>query len=681
MAENLAKVVTAENITKALEEIISTKPSLIPSTKFDLVHKGMRFPPKEVIRRAAQIQNIHNWQDYRLSGGESSSRHLRAKGFDIQPKSNAVNLKYFVGGAAWGPNDQTKRFIEGGFWENGFDDKFIDEVKDIPQGSMFAIKSAFAKGKDSYLRIKCIGEVVHNPGTGKTLAINWERDFEPFDLLGLGGYYMKTLHEVTNPAHIDAIFDHEEDAANNKVVTNNQTPATLNLNTILYGPPGTGKTFNTIDKALQIVAPEVYEQFRNDRAELTKRFRELLITDWANPKGQIAFVTFHQNMSYEDFIEGIKPVKPEASNTIHYDIIDGIFKRMCQEASRSKEHIVVIDGIQKPLTRELFEELYYTFSETLPPHTDATSPLLLQTKEGYPFELFRNSAGSIVVKAGEKRTGQSVAHSELQAVLFEEKPPTYKSYESIIISKILEGKSYKRSPVDNSTKSFVLVIDEINRGNVAQIFGELITLIEPSKRKGADEALEAILPYSKKPFSVPKNLYIIGTMNTADRSVEALDTALRRRFSFEEMMPDPAQLSTTADGIDLPKLITAINDRLETLIDRDHTIGHAWLIGCKYAADVKKAFQDKIIPLLKEFFYNDYSKIGLVLGDAFVTKGTNKKANLFAPFTGLDSETKQELYEKPIYRISMPENGNMIKAFQSIYQANQPVNAEANQGI
>jgi 5-methylcytosine-specific restriction protein B len=173
--------------------------------------------------------------------------------------------------------------------------------------------------------------------------------------------------------------------------------------------------------------------------------------------------------------------------------------------------------------------------------------------------------------------------------------------------------------------NYVLIIDEINRGNVSSIFGELITLIEPDKRKGEPEELAAVLPYSKTTFSVPNNLHILGTMNTADRSVEALDTALRRRFSFEEMLPNPGILDETIASIKLSELLTVLNDRIEVLVDRDHTIGHAFFINDKNLDDLRNTFANKVIPLLQEYFYGDYGKMEMVIGSAFFeVKDTTK---------------------------------------------------------
>ena len=194
-------------------------------------------------------------------------------------------------------------------------------------------------------------------------------------------------------------------------------------------------------------------------------------------------------------------------------------------------------------------------------------------------------------------------------------------------------------------RRFVLIIDEINRGNIAKIFGELITLIEDSRRKGRDDQTFVTLPYSGESFAVPDNLYLVGTMNTADRSIQLLDTALRRRFTFLEMMPDPGAdgISRDIDGVDCARMLAAMNRRISLLLDREHQIGHTYLLGVAVMDRLAEAFQNRIFPLLQEYFFDDWAKIKAVLGNnAFVTAHTVQNSRELADFV----DEGQELYER-----------------------------------
>ncbi|EOI2239156.1 McrB family protein, partial [Campylobacter jejuni] len=214
-------------------------------------------------------------------------------------------------------------------------------------------------------------------------------------------------------------------------------------------------------------------------------------------------------------------------------------------------------------------------------------------------------------------------------------------------------------------KPYIIIIDEINRGNVSKIFGELITLIEPSKRIGEKEELKVTLPYSGEKFGVPKNVYIIGTMNTADRSITSLDTALRRRFEFIEMMPDVSKLSMDCEGINLQELLKAINTRIEYLLDREKTIGHAFFVSVENLEDLKKVFQNKIIPLLQEYFYNDYALINEVLNDNGMIFEDKKDDKYLQKIKNLDSVNS----ERSIYNIASFDDKiwDKIEIYQAIY--------------
>lgn len=392
----------------------------------------------------------------------------------------------------------------------------------------------------------------------------------------------------------------------------------LPLNQILYGPPGTGKTYHTINKALSIIENKSQKEIDGENRDVLKRRFENYL-EW----GQVVFTTFHQSMSYEDFIEGIKPHKTD-DNDVYYDVDKGLFRNICEKAS------------EKKVKSNNFSEVYSKLLQEIDgaPESKLVLETLSQAKE---FTIYKNSKGNIRFHANTENAYEGVIKKEiLEHYLRTGEALDWPSYTKSISKYIVDKYSYSQAE-ENVSKRFVLIIDEINRGNVSQVFGELITLIEESKRLGNPEELNVTLPYSKKEFGVPSNLYIIGTMNTADRSVEALDTALRRRFSFVEMMPIPEVVEKTG-FTDFPRvqIMQKINQRIELLLDKNHTLGHSYFMKENFQA----SFKNEIIPLLQEYFYNDSGKIGLILGKGFVREKEISKANqqnIFADF-----ETRNE---------------------------------------
>lgn len=390
------------------------------------------------------------------------------------------------------------------------------------------------------------------------------------------------------------------------------------LNQILYGPPGTGKTYHTIDKALEILGENLANK---DRDEKKTKFDEYV------KNGQIIFTTFHQSYGYEEFVEGIKPRidSKENSKEVEYEIKDGIFKELCKKALDNykaslltQEEFVKSEDLENKIEfflDELVDQQKFIektqsggfkleeYNEKYRIITDDTNANLYLNLEIFKTLLENKdkiiNGRSIKQILNHKHRRQIDSYYFQLVKLFKEREQDYK----------VDNNSSKKPDL----KPYIIIIDEINRGNVSKIFGELITLIEPSKRIGEEEEIKVKLPYSGKDFGVPKNVYIIGTMNTADRSITSLDTALRRRFEFIEMMPKPNVLSDNCEGVNLQKLLEAINTRIEYLLDREKTIGHAFFIGIDSLEKLKNVFQNKIIPLLQEYFYNDYALIDAVL--------------------------------------------------------------------
>lgn len=658
----------------------------------------------------------------------------------ISDKKMSDQIKYYCVGFNWNgqnPPSQLERFLKEGIWENGYDDKFIETVNNVPVGARLAAKTAYTRkinGKTiSVLEVHAMGTVTSNHKDGQRLEVNWEKDFKPFTINGKAAY-RSTITQVVHPENIDLIFGNQAGQFENKKQSflsfkeedlSNDFP----MNQILYGPPGTGKTFHTINKAVSI-ADRIHETklriYYNTRNDLKDRFDELLIDNWDNPNGQIAFVTFHQSMSYEDFVEGIKPMVND-KNEVYYDIEPGIFKRIANIAQNNW-----LDAQKGNIQNPSFEEAFNKLKE----EWDENQEMKFSMKrEGKQFTIIQFTKSSIRFKKATGSTSHTLSINTLRDYYYN-KIDIRKSGVGIYYPGVLDKlRSYQPTEaIEKEEKNYVLIIDEINRGNISQIFGELITLIEDDKRLGAKEEISVALPYSKEKLVIPPNLFIVGTMNTADRSVESLDTALRRRFVFEEKRPQPelllpermlwqfwwnnahkswhdeeyisieksfyeligypadldnesdkekywapmksegineAQYSSLSEinytGINLYKLLDTINKRIEKLLGNDYEIGHAYFINALSNTQLKQIFQYKVLPLLQEYFFGDYGKIGLVIGEAFITSNTIGKAAELLSVSGYDSG---DLNDAKVFKIQnvLPWNDNLfVKNVKAIY--------------
>lgn len=515
----------------------------------------------------------------------------------------------------------------------------------------------------------------------------------------------------------------KENSVNNEILNNvienkdEYMQQNIPLNQILYGPPGTGKTYSTAKLALQIIEPNFVSK---DRKEILDKYNEY------KKSKQIQFVTFHQSYSYEEFVEGIRPVIADICETIIYEPHDGIFKNIVDLAKSEYTKAQVQENIDFSKVNvykmslgntsdkneyniydycienncislgygenvdfsiaESREDVLniYKCSDTIKNKSkftvDAVDRFKNWMKKGDLVLISNgnNSIRAIGLVVGDYKFDDS---AEIRYCQFRDVKWLYAGddipADKFVFKKLSQQSIYQFDKQDlniefiqnmlntdekKDVKKYVLIIDEINRGNISDVFGELITLIEDTKRTDK-ENVEVILPYSNKPFSIPPNLYIIGTMNTSDRSIALLDIALRRRFDFISKYPDSSVIGkdgakTEVEGIDLKLFLDKMNERIEALFDKDHTIGHSYLMGINNYDDFVYKFKNRILPLLSEYFYNDYDKIAEVLNQ------DNIDNDEWSDDT-MQIILKRLINDRPLYKIN---EKYPIEAFKKVYE-------------
>lgn len=515
----------------------------------------------------------------------------------------------------------------------------------------------------------------------------WELKRAPFIQTLYSGSSIQELILLTD-FNIDEFYPRES-----KTNSNRSPEARIDrLNTIYYGPPGTGKT-----RKIQL-------------NHLTQK-------DGSNSK----FITFHQSFSYEEFIEGLKPVINQNKKQVYKnsnlsrfiqhtfttlkDKIDFTLSNLNFEEANS----TINDNSYKGIRIKRFFGSSNLFGKFTTEQTDKTlssggvqryfsDPFTILNGEyfylttqwadvdgnGLTFQNFKRfvsniSDGLISVDKHDvdftlnlqSDENVNVIYKNVKGVFYEacESAAKLAGYDSLqaCTEDSIEERAEKMSKAIASNKVFVMCIDEINRANISSVFGDLISLIEDNKRLGASEELSVILPYSKARFGVPSNLQIVGTMNTADRSITLLDSALRRRFYFEEVLPQPSVLSEiNFDGINMSQLLNKMNKRITYLLGKDQTIGHSYFIGLKNSKEPKRdllsIFWDNIIPLLEEYFYNDIPKIRLVLGESTKSKELcfyNKDEDFDQLFEDVDDDFDNDMvsFTKNLHLIQLAKSG------------------------
>jgi 5-methylcytosine-specific restriction enzyme B len=519
-------------------------------------------------------------------------------------------MNYYIVRAIWDNTiDMSDKFLENNYWENGYSDKYLDEVNSINVNDIIVLAG---KAKE----VQGIGHCIKNERNGKTIKVKWEGNFSDKTIENLNTY-QKTIQKVQKQETISKI----EKLLTIKSLDEKGSQMNLTKNIMLYGAPGVGKTYN-YKKLVSLIEggdfseSDIFDFIINNKDDEIEEGSVERLFEIVTKEKRIEFVTFHQSYSYEDFIEGFRP--DEDKNQIIRK--DGTFKLIADQARKnlneSKKDIETIQG------EKTFQEIFELYKDLIQDEIDKNQKFIINDTayiiniEDDAFRYTGDQWGNTQrmkfhdiellnelhiterkdIKKTDGLSGLAYQHATYFSY-FMKKFHEFKQKQNIKI---------KKSEVEQiEQKNFYIVIDEINRGNISKIFGELITLIEEDKR----DSYEVTLPYSKQKFKIPSNLYIIATMNSTDKSIATIDIALRRRFTFLKMQPN----ENLIDYQSAKKLFNELNDFIAENLNEDYKLGHSYFMKVTNDQELEFVKEYKIKPLLEEYFYVDPKKLAKAL--------------------------------------------------------------------
>jgi hypothetical protein len=594
---------------------------------------------------------------------------------DDNERSAEPGRRYWAGGFLWSGTSQLQAFLEGRYWQLGFSREAPEAAartawtrfEKIRAGDWFAIKGY---GGTHDLKVHFVGEVkeVH-PQTGRVdlVELPGTPRIQGDAPRGPGaGSFRDALVPVQRPDVIERIFG-VADAVE-------EPPLSLDLpaNLVFYGPPGTGKTFH-LTKLQARFTRRVREVTQFDRAaELARELTwfeclALALKDLGG-RAKVDSLLTHPLVKAKHAMAPQAALRQVVWGTLGHHTVES--STVVKMKRRFGELIFDKDAdstwiLAEALPEDLNESLARYQAKT--GGVDSRDFTFITFHQAYAYEDFIEGIRPDLAGA-EGDEERQIAY-RLEDGMFKQ------AVRAAVRLTGFEGTLHEFCTLDpverrrllETAPRYAVFIDEINRGNVARVFGELITLLEPDKRLGAEHEMIVQLPYSRTRFGVPSNLNLIGTMNTADRSVEALDTALRRRFEFKELAPDPSLLNfAVADQVHVGNMLKTMNRRIEKLCDADHAIGHAYFLPLEddpTLENLQRVFETSVLPLLREYFYGDWGKIGLVLGRDFVVRrdaGTTKLADF-------DHDDREMLGERATYELA-PISALTTASFRRIYE-------------